>query len=364
MRAILSAAILVLGLIGMSSAPARAQPDTVEALGVAYILGPADIDAAQRRALGDALVAAALQGGSRIRGISVLDRGTIRTDLTILEMAAEVTGYRILSRTRHENRWEVRIAARVKPPTAQYCRGNSHLVVTMRPPRIAVTPSSPAWAEEAAAHLAQSITDKVRTNPHATLDGIVAERSTRVQAGMDYASLMRGQSSPGKGNSILETSISIAPTKGISHIGVELQLTMLGPDGAKSINTTVKRFILPKSTMFRALEGPVRQQATLRIAELDSVVDGFLQKLACQPPAAYLALEGDHLSIPLGRRHGITADSIGIPDLTSNGLILLEVVRVEPSRTLLRPLDPSIPARHFAKRRVYLVKAGFTDARP
>ncbi len=355
------ALILFLGVFVLPGTPARAQADMVEALGVAYISGRADTDAARRRALGDALVSAALQGGSRIHGISVLDRSTIRTDLTILETAAEVSSYRILSQTRHADRWEVRISARVKPPSPQHCMGNNHLVVTMRPPQITVKPSSPAWAEQAAAHLAQSIITTLHSSRHATLDGIVADRSTRVPSELNYAALMRGQPRPGKGNSILDVAIHIAPAKGISRLGVELRLSMLSPDGKKTFKTTTTHFILPKSSMLRAVSGQARQMAALEIAELKTVVESFLQNLACQPPAAILALEGDRLSIPLASRHGITAGSIGIPDLTYDGLTLLEVVRVEPSRTLLRPLDPSSPARQFAQRRVYLVKAGFRD---
>jgi len=352
---------LLVALVLLPAGPAHARADKVDALGVGYISGPSDIDAARRRAIGDALVAAALQGGARIQGISVLNQGTIRTDLTLFETAAEVSSYRILSQTRHADRWEVRISARVRPPLPLKCQGNSHLVVTMRPPRVTVTPSSPAWAAQAATHLAHALTATIRASRHATLDSIVAERSTRVSSEFDYATLMRGQAQPAKGNSILDVAIDIAPAKGTSRIGVDLHLTMLGPDGRKTLQTTRKHFVLPKSSMLRAVAGHARQTATAEIAGLTTAVESFLQNLACQPPAAILALEGDLLSIPLGSRHGISPGSLGVPDLTLDGLALLEVIRIEPSRTLLRPLDPSLHAKQFAKRRVYLVKAGLRD---
>jgi len=87
-------------------------------------------------------------------------------------------------------------------------------------------------------------------------------------------------------------------------------------------------------------------------------VRAMLDGLACQPAEARLALGSDGLSVPLGRRHGLTRASLAFVDDPNDGFGLLEVVALDKSRTTLRPLDPSRALASFNGLRVYFVEAG------
>src|SRR6056297_884806 len=93
----------------------------IEARGYAYPASAADRDSARRRAIGEALVSAALAGGSSLRGHTVTNKGRITSDLAILRPTGRVLSHRVLSAELVDGRWNVHVAAQVGPMTADTC---------------------------------------------------------------------------------------------------------------------------------------------------------------------------------------------------------------------------------------------------
>lgn len=103
---------------------ARAQEvRIVEASGQARIHAPADSDAARRRALGEALVSAALAGGAELAGYSAMAQGRITRDVTVMRATAQVLSHEVLEARQVGDGWTLRIRARVAPLSAAHCAG-------------------------------------------------------------------------------------------------------------------------------------------------------------------------------------------------------------------------------------------------
>ena len=330
----------------------------VESIGLAYLSGPGDDRLARRRALADALAGAALQGGASLRGLTVMDKARITKDITVLRAAGQVLSYRIVSERRVGDRWEIGVVADVGLPSGSACGERRRLTITARPPRVDVAPEAPAWSAGAAQSLAQGLIDAIRDNPYATLTQIANGRQPSVAAVYDYQSLTRGTRSAGPSDHIFYSEIEVIPAARVPGVEALLRLGLSGPEGRAIIKTV--RVTLPavQNGLVGQVTGFSRKHATRRIKELDRELDALIDAQSCMAPAARLSLARGGLQIPIGRNHGVAADSLGIPDMALAGLPLLEVVELGPRHAILRPLDRSIRPEEFAGRNVYLLRSG------
>ena len=84
----------------------------------------------------------------------------------------------------------------------------------------------------------------------------------------------------------------------------------------------------------------------------------MLDGLACEPAQARIVRRGEALSVPLGRRHGLTRASLAFVDDPNDRFGLLEVVELGQADVTLRPLDPTRAVQSFDGLRVYFLEAG------
>lgn len=329
----------------------------VEAEGRAYVASAADQDAARRRAIGEALVSAALAGGASLRGHTAMDKGRITADLTILRPTGRVLTHRVLSAQLQDGQWLVRLAAEVGPMPVGACAARRRMTVSATPPQIRVTPEASAWAEPLAQGLARDLMEVLRAHPDTDLERIAPVSAAPVAAALDYTALTRGQSLPAPGDHRMSQSITVDRQGKVLRLTLELSLS--GQDGSRVTRRFAREAAVPRGGFAGYATGQNRSRAEADLtAGLLQEVRAMLDGLACQPAEARLALGAEGLSVPLGRRHGLTRASLAFVDDPNDGFGLLEVITLDNRRTTLRPLDPTRTPASFNGLRVYFVEAG------
>src|SRR6056297_1876772 len=349
----------VVFFLGLGALPVAAGEAArwIEARGFAQVISADDRDAARRRAVGEALVSAALSGGASLRGHTAMDKGRITADLSILRPTGRVLSHRVLSAELLEGQWRVRIVAQVGPMPAGACAARRRLTISATPPVVRIAPGVAAWAEPLAQRVAHDLVDTLRRHPDADLDTLAPATPGVIAATLDYAALTRGHARPAAGNHRLRSGISIEP------MGKALRLTMtirlLGPDGHEIERSFQRETAQPSGGVIGLVSGRSRSRAEGELtdgvmADLRAMLDG----LACAPAQARIVRRGDALSVPLGRRHGLSRASLAFVDDPNDRFGLLEVVDLGQADVTLRPLDPTRAAQGFDGLRVYFLEAG------
>jgi hypothetical protein len=349
--------LVLLSSLFCAAAGAKEATLWVEAEGRAYVASAADQDAARRRAIGEALVTAALSGGASLRGHTAMDKGRITADLTILRPTGRILTHRVLSAQLQNGEWLVRVAAEVGPMPVGACASRRRMTVSATPPQIRVTPEASAWAEPLAQGLARDLMDLLRAHPDTDLERIAPVSAAPVAAALDYTALTRGQSLPAPGDHRMSQSITVDRQGKALHL--TLDLALMGQDGTNVTRRFQREAMVPRGGFAGYIAGQNRSRAETDLtAGLLQEVRAMLDGLACQPAEARLALGADGLSVPLGRRHGLTRASLAFVDDPNDGFGLLEVVSLDNRHTTLRPLDPTRSPASFNGLRVYFVEAG------
>lgn len=350
---------LALQFIMTGTRPALAEPVLdVIAQGHAAIHSSADRDAARRRAIGDALISAALSGGATLRGHSVQDKGRIVADLTILRPIGQVLSHRVLSAVEQNGLWTVQIAARVGVAPQGICDQRRRLTVSAFLPTIEVSPTAPAWSATLAQQMARDVADLLKRDPNIQVERTTAApKPTAVSAKLDYTRLTRGHATAAAGDHRVTQSLRVQ-TQGAMLL-FDLDLEFLGQDGTSIQRRFSRQTSLPKTGTAGFMAGQNRLTAEAALTQgLLTEVKTLLTELGCTAPEARLVLTKDALMVPLGQAHGLTRASLAFVDDPNEPFGLLEVIRLKDRETTLRPLDPSRSLASFNGRRVYFLEAG------
>lgn len=361
-RAILRGLALLCAALIATMAPAG-ETRVVTSVGVA-VMGPADTqDTARRRAMADALASAALGAGAELSGYSAMDKGRITADLTILRAMGRVLSWRILSSRQLGARWEVRIEARVGPVPPGECAGRRRLIVTAEVPAITVAPDAPAWSTATAEALARDLVQTLKAHPDAVLDRVVAAapRDTGLPATLDYTQLTRGRPRAQAGDHVFAPTIDIAVVPAVGGVGVRLRagLSLGGPEGVTRRRIVTNDVTIPATALARSLTGRHRTRAEAALTQgVEAALTTMLDSMACMAPTARAQFSGGVLRVPLGRRHGLTRDSLALIEGDGTAFGMLEIQSLSRDAAVLRPLDPSRPAAGFHGAQLYFLRAG------
>ncbi|MEM1100959.1 MAG: flagellar assembly protein T N-terminal domain-containing protein [Pseudomonadota bacterium] len=329
----------------------------VETEGLAAIHSSADQDSARRRALGEALVSAALAGGASLDGHTVMHNARVLSDVAILRPLGRVLRYDLVSAEQTGRHWRVQVRALVGPRQSTVCVTRRRFTVDILPPEIFVPPQAQAWTAPIAQEVANRTLDVLRDHPALDVQSFAAPQRPRVDAALDYRSLFEGiLPARGQGNQTVNIRVAIDGRGARTTLLLALRLT--GPDG----RATERRFTRSARASSDGLTALVsharrpRAEAAL-LRSLSQEVRGFLDELSCRPAEARLKLSGAHLSVDLGHVHGLRRSTIAFLDDPRNTFGLLEIVSVDARRAVLRPLDPTQSAASLAGRRVQFLGA-------
>ncbi|EGJ21485.1 hypothetical protein RSWS8N_05365 [Cereibacter sphaeroides WS8N] len=353
-------------LLTLLLAPLAASADSpavrVEAEGFAMVAGPGDRDAARRRAVSDALLAAALAAGADVSGHTAVNRGIVTSDVAIVRSVGRILRHRILSETLSGATWRVRIEALVGEGPGPLCPVRT-LIVTAYPATLAVDPHAPAWSGELARTIAERLVERLALHPAASLSRVAERRPTRLGRGgeaFDYQSLTQGSVRlPANGHGFLPT-IRLRRVAG-PRLELALELKLVAADGTASVQQFVRRVPLPRPSLLGDLSVLVQPQREALASALldgsDRALDALFDRAGCEPASARLVAAGGLLEVPVGQANGLTPGSLAF---TADGgsTEILEIVALRSGSARLRPLDPTRPPAAFAGRRVQFVETG------
>ena len=72
----------------------------------------------------------------------------------------------------------------------------------------------------------------------------------------------------------------------------------------------------------------------------------------CRTLKSTLRIDQGELFIPIGSNQGLRVDAMGVLDDPAKPVQFLSIARLEPSRTVLAPLDPYLPASSLVGRTI------------
>lgn len=361
MAAVLTRRSVLAGLALMLAAPEAhaGKAGWIEVIGTALAQGDADRDAARRRAVADAILAAALADGAEVRGHSVLKNTRLTSDMLVVRPVGRVLAHEVVAEHFDGRMWQVRLRARVGAAQPGDCPDRRKLALTAWAPTVRVSAHAPAWAGMLGDDLAALLVERAGRHP-AVADLVRAtNRSGRKPAGdgFDYVALTRGASKvPGGGH---ELALALDILTRDRDLVMELRMVLTSPSGETVADTHRASVRLPgPSVLGRAsmLVEDDRQRMAQRLsAGAAPALEALLDKAGCQGALAVMAVAGGRIEVPVGRDHGLSRTSLAFTVDRDNSTELLEVADLSARRAVLRPLDPDRGARAFAGRAVRFV---------
>ncbi len=358
---------LVLGLVLLLATPLHAAEGLwVEVTGYGFLSG-ADPDSARRRAVADALLAAALAGGAEVRGHTAVDKSRVTADLLIVRPVGRVLQHEVLGIRQSGDQVAVTIRAKVGIDAGGDCDSRRHLVVTAYAPDIHVSPYAPAWAEPMATEIVAALLDALGRHPaveHVRTTQRALPGMTPGREAVDYASLTRGSVRLAAGDHAFVPSVRLeVEGDAISkQLVLTLDLNFVGGQGEVMQRRIERRVTLPgPSPLGRAgaLVAPKRAAMVAKLTKgLDRDFAAMLDGETCKPVVATLSAAGGKITAPFGSRQGLSRGSIAFTVDRSTTTELLEVVSLSRASVELRPLDPNRPAAAFDGRAVRFLETG------
>lgn len=357
----------LLSLLVLLAAPLHAAESLwVEATGYGFLAG-GDSDAARRRAVADALLAAALAGGSEVRGHTAVDRSVVTSDLLIVRPVGRVLQHEVTAIRQTGDQVAATIRARVGIESGGQCDSRRRLAVTAYGPDIRVSPEAPAWAEPLATEVVAEMLDTLSRHPSISslritqrpLPGLTPSREA-----VDYVSLTQGSARLGAGEHAFVPSlrIGVEGTGQRSDLVLRLDLNFVGGQGEVMQRRVERRVTLPGVSPLGRLAIALQPDRAAMVAKLTAGLDddftAMLDSESCKPVVARLAVGGGRITAPFGTRQGLSRGSIAFTVDRDNTTELLEVVSLGSDRVELRPLDPHRPASAFDGRPVRFVETG------
>lgn len=335
----------------------------VEVTGTAIIHNGADIDAARRRALADALLSASFVGGAAVQGHSVMTMAKMTSDLLIVRPTGRVLTYELVTQQQEGHYWNVRIRAQVGDADLFHCKDRRTLVLVVYPPEIRVSAQAPAWAEALAHQLGNELLELTRSSPDVAEVAFVQGLPVGPDPARDstnWRALTRGAMRAPAGGHSLHMQLQIAPSG--ARLNLNLGLRLVGPAQEQLVETHVAQIRLPGPSML-GRTAPLAQPDRNRLAhELSKgavpAMQSLFTKAGCQPIRALIALDGEKLSVPAGRAHGLTRASLAFTIDRDHSVEMLEVEHLSDRVATLSPLDPTRQFGSFAGRPVRFIDTG------
>ena len=237
------------------------------------------------------------------------------------------------------------------------------------PPQIDVSPEAPAWTASLAQSVATELTDQLARHPATDIVRITNRPLPKGKArneAMDYTALTVGlvRLQPGELGFVAHLRLTSTGDLRGPGIALDAEVQLHGAAGEVSRQSFHREATLAKPALLGRLgDLTQRDRQTMTRALTKGLKDDFnrlLDTKACDPIMATLsAADKGRLSVPIGRRHGLTRATIAFTADRDNTTTLLEIVDLSGDRALLRPLDPGLSPADLAGRPVRFVEAAW-----
>ena len=350
----------------------NAQVKFVEVTGRSVIEENAPV-LSKNNALEDALYLAALKGGAKISGYSIVDKFSNLNEEIIVRPSSGILDYTIIDEMISDQHYEVTIRALVGQRLDSIgCSSRPQSTLISFAPKVFINQNSPPWSQYIPNSIYNNILNKLLQYENLQIinasdtDFITNNKRLKLNE-FDYNSLVGNVVNYNPADFSIETEILIEPTQhlhstNLSTLQLEDYLKVTTNIVIKDINTGKEAFktsrvaisyIGPRKTLFKTiniLSRPNRNNViTSLIASLNDLPEEINDNLKCINliSVAQPSKIDNTIMIDLGKNQGISKGNLALSESESTPFAVFEVIQADENGSILLPLNSSRKIESF-----------------
>ena len=328
----------------------------VEATGRSVIQDENKIADARRTALEDAIFLAAVQGGAQVNGFSAVDMHTTIADHFTVQPSSKILDFDILNEAVKGEHYEISIKAAVGDLTSKQCSLRSMSSITKYAAEFKFSPEVPAWLRELAREINFKTTELLNINQQimltdATETVLNIDRLPYIEDDFDYTALTRGRVRVANGDFAYVPEIRVSVTRSKKNIETEVFLhfrinsklfhgVTYNFAGQIEYETVIKLRSKTPWRTFDILSKKTNDQIKNSIMNgIDEHMLDLIDQAKCAPLSANLQINNGRLVVELGRRHGLSANTLAIATGTNTPYTIMHIIGTTDDVATLEPLN-------------------------
>jgi hypothetical protein len=344
----------------------NAQVRFVEVTGRSVIQDDSPI-LSKNTALEDALYLAALEGGAKVSGYSLIDSFSNLREEVIVQPASGILDYTIIDEMISDQHYEVTIRALIGKNNDRIgCKSRITSTLIAFQPEIYINQNSPAWSQYVPNQIYKNIIDNL-----SNFDEIEIINATDTKLNInnnklklndfDYNVLTGNVVNYKPADLSLETKFLIEPVQNLyptnlstetleEHLKITTEIIIKDISNNKEIFKTSKEalsFIGPRETIFKSiniLSRPKRKKIiNSLISAFDEIPLEINENLKCVSliTIAQPSNIENAINVNLGTNQGISLGNLALSESRDTPFSVFEVIDVSPNQSKLMPLNLS-----------------------
>lgn len=345
---------------------ANAQVKFVEVTGRAVIEEEAPF-LSKNSALEDALYLAALQGGAKIAGYSMVDNFTNLKEQIVVRPTSGILDYNIIDEIISDQHYEVTIKALVGQRQEKIgCSARPKSTLISFAPKVFVSQQSPAWSQYLPKNIYNNILSSLSEFENLRIinasNTTLGDNNKKLKLNdFDYNVLTGNIVNYQPADFALETDILIEPTQHLhstnlstlqleDYLKVTTKVIIKDINSNKEVFTTSRiamSYIGPRKTLFKTinvLSRPNRDNIiTSLISSVNNLPEEINENLKCINliSIAQPSRMENSIKIDLGLNQGISQGNLALSESDITPFAVFEVIKAEQNSSILVPLNTS-----------------------
>ena len=345
---------------------ANAQVKFVEVTGRAVIEEEAPF-LSKNSALEDALYLAALQGGAKIAGYSMVDNFTNLKEQIVVRPTSGILDYNIIDEIISDQHYEVTIKALVGQRQEKIgCSARPKSTLISFAPKVFVSQQSPAWSQYLPKNIYNNILSSLSEFENLRIinasNTTLGDNNKKLKLNdFDYNVLTGNIVNYQPADFALETDILIEPTQHLhstnlstlqleDYLKVTTKVIIKDINSNKEVFTTSRiamSYIGPRKTLFKTinvLSRPNRDNIiTSLVSSVNNLPEEINENLKCINliSIAQPSRMENSIKIDLGLNQGISQGNLALSESDITPFAVFEVIKAEQNSSILVPLNTS-----------------------
>mgnify|MGYP001475103552 CR=1 FL=1 len=345
----------------------------IETTGRAVIDIDQKIDISRRRALEDALYLAALHGGAKINGFSMVKTDTSIEENLVVQPSSRILDYTILSEQKDETHYIIKLRVAVGTLNKKKCVGKGLKTISLFQPAIEIDPKTPFWVNDLTINIINNMIDTYSSRKNVVFHSYLntyldRDHLNSVNDQFDYISLTSGRKRTEHGDYSIVPSIKISKGLKLSgftsyeYLSFYFQTDIYeGEKYSPAFSKSKTLEILFKSG------GPWRTLNLFLASSNETIVDPMIKQvgehvleviseLGCKSVQSKMFLAEGKLEVPLGKKHGIKLSSLAVTKGERTPFSIFRVEKVLNAKTILTPLNDSLSLETLSGKTVEFIE--------
>ena len=321
----------------------------------------------KNNALEDALYLAALKGGAKISGYSIVDKFSNLKEEIIVRPSSGILDYTIIDEIISDQHYEVTIKALVGQRLDSIgCRSRTKSTLISFAPKVFISQQSPSWSQYLPNSIYNNILNKLSQYKDLQIinasdtDSITNNKRLK-SSEFDYNSLVGNVVNYKPADFSIETEIFIEPTQhlhstNLSTLQLENYLKVTTNIVINDINSNKEVFktsraamsyIGPRKTLFKTINVLSRPNRNNVISSLINSVNDLPEEINDNLKCINLisiaqpSKIDNTIKIDLGTNQGISRGNLAVSESESTPFAVFEVIQADENVSILLPLNTS-----------------------